>query len=296
MSVVQCRRLPALRSPAMVMAFGGWSDAAEAATTAVSTLDQMWDGRHFASIDPEDFYDFTQVRPRVYFTENMNRAIEWPSSWFSYHRHPKQEHDVVLLRSMEPQLRWRTFSEGIMSFAERLNASCIVSLGALLADVPHTRPVQLTGFGTGFLQGKLRSLGISMSQYEGPTGILGVLYEAATRRGIPAMSLWAAAPHYISTATNPHVSIGLLEGLQQAMGWSLDLSSLRDEARQFTLEVNAIIQANPEASAYVTRLEEAAQSGQPSPGGPPTEVLLTELEEFLRRRRGNDSNAADEPE
>ncbi len=149
MNVVQCRRLPSLRAPILVVAFAGWSDAAEGATMAVQTMEQVWESRSFASIDPEDFYNFTEVRPRVYFTKTMTRAIEWPVGTFSFHRRAKGEHDFVFFRAMEPQLRWRTYVEGIISFCLRLGVSQLVMLGALLADVPHTFPVQLSGFGTG---------------------------------------------------------------------------------------------------------------------------------------------------
>jgi predicted ATP-grasp superfamily ATP-dependent carboligase len=277
------------------MAYGGWSDAAEAATTAVSTLSTLWDARVFATIDPEEYYDFTQVRPRVFLTHDMKRGLEWPTSTFKFHRRPKAENDVVLFQSIEPQLRWREYANGIMDFAERFGASSIIGLGALLADVPHTRAVQMTGYATDpQLQARLQQAAVGLSQYQGPTGILGVLHDAAQQRKIPSMSLWAAAPHYISAATNPTVALALLDTLALTLDWSLDLSEFRQESKQFTAEVNQIIQANPEASAYVSRLEQTAEAGKPTNAPlPPDDILLHDLEEFLRHRRDSEGGRDD---
>lgn len=286
MSVVRHTRLPALRAPIVVMAFGGWGDAAEASSTAATTLANQWNCQSFATIDPDEFYDFTQVRPRVYLSKDMVREIEWPLGTFSFRRRPKAENDVIVFRALEPQLRWQRYSTGILDFLERLHVSMVISLGSLLADVPHTRPVQITGFATTpGLQRKLQAEGVSLSQYEGPTGIVGVLHQAAASRDIPSMSLWAAAPHYISAAANPAVALALLERMAVTLSWSLDLSAFRQEVKEFETEVDAIIQSNPEASAYVSQLEDQA-SQEPVEGPialPPNDVLLRDLEEFLRR-------------
>ncbi len=270
------------------MAFGGWSDAAEAATAAVTLLSDQWTCQPFAYVEPDEFYDFTQVRPRVHLTSDMIRAIEWPTSVFRYRRRPRFDHDVITFRAFEPQLRWKQYVQGVMDFLERVHAGRLVTLGALLAAVPHTRPVPMTGFATDSgLQDKLREMGISLSSYEGPTGIIGVLHDAARERGLPSMSLWGAAPHYIANASNPKVSLALLERISAAFGWSLDLSAFAREVREFENEVEAIIQANPEASAYVARLEEAADQEQQDEAATPlpsNEVLLQDLEDFLKRR------------
>jgi len=277
------------------MAYGGWSDAAEAATTALSTLSTLWDARVFATIDPEEYFDFTQVRPRVFLTHDMKRGLEWPSSTFKFHRRPNAENDVVLFQSIEPQLRWRQYANGIMDFAERFEASAIIGLGALLADVPHTRAVQLTGYATDpQFQARLQQASVGLSQYQGPTGILGVLHDAAQQRKIPSMSLWASAPHYISAATNPTVALALLETLASTLDWSLDLGEFRQESKQFTAEVNQIIQANPEASAYVSRLEQSTEQGKPTNAPlPPNDILLHDLEEFLRNRLDGEEGRED---
>jgi proteasome assembly chaperone (PAC2) family protein len=277
--------LPDLRSPVVVAAFAGWNDAGEAATMALNTLETQWNAQEFASIDPDEFYDFTQVRPRVSLDMQMVRVIEWPANTFRFHRAPAQQHDIVLLRGVEPHLRWRRYVGGIMELFERLDVSLLVTLGALLADVPHTQPVQLTGFATDeHLLSRLRAIGVELSRYEGPTGIVGVLHDAAQQRGLPAMSLWAAAPHYIAVAANPTVALALLEGLAQVLDWSFDLSALRQASHQFNQQINAIIAANPEAAAYVARLEQATGEVNQSPL-PSHDVLLRDLEEFLRRRR-----------
>ena len=295
MSVVQCRRVPALRAPVLVIAYGGWSDAAEAATTAVSTLASIWEARAFATIDPEEYYDFTQVRPRVFLTQDMKRGLEWPATTFKFHRRPKADSDVVLFQAIEPQLRWRQYANGVMDFAQRFDVSMMVCLGALLADVPHTRAVQMSGYATDpQLQARLQHSTVSLSQYQGPTGILGVLHDAAQQRKIPSMSLWAAAPHYISAATNPTVALALLDTLAAMLDWPLDLGEFRHESKQFNAEVNQIIQANPEASAYVSRLEQSTEAGKPTSAPlPPNDILLHDLEEFLRGRR-DDEGGPDE--
>ena len=252
MSVVSCARIPTLRAPIAVIAFGGWGDGAEAWTIALNTLAAQWQCQEFASIDPDEFYDFTQVRPRVHFTEDMGRDIDWPSSTFSFRKRPKAKNDVVTFTAAEPHLRWKRYSDGIIDFFERLNVSLLVSMGSVLADVPHTRPVQLTGFASdNDLRDKLRASGADLSSYQGPTGMLGVIHAIASKRGIPALSLWGAAPHYISAAANPTVALAMLEGLATTLDWSLDLGGFRNGAKEFQSEVDAIIQANPDATAYV---------------------------------------------
>jgi len=286
--IVRCRRVPSLRSPVAVLGFGGWGDAAEASSTALTALVDALSAQQFATIDPEDFYDFTQVRPRVYLDSSAVRQLEWPEARFDYRRRQGADNDVVLFRAFEPQLKWGTYTKGILDFFERLGVSSFVTLGSLLADVAHTRPVQLTGFATTEqLRERLQLLGIRASQYQGPTGILGALHDAARRRDLPSASLWAAAPHYIGAATNPTVALALLESLGTFLDWRLDLSALREEAREFQSEVGEIIGRNPQATAYVQQLEQR-QDQDDSESTPPmqaNEMLMKDLEEFLRRGR-----------
>lgn len=293
MDLIQFGRLPALRSPVVVAAFAGWNDGAEAATTALSILKAQWDAEPFASIDPDDFYDFTEVRPRVYLSQQMKREVEWPANTFSFHRAPEGSNDIVLLSGVEPQLRWRRYTGIVLDLLAQIEASTLVSLGSLLADVPHTRPVQITGFATtNQLQTRLRTNGVEFSQYEGPTGIIGVLHDEARKRGLASMSLWGSTPYYIAAATNPTVALALLERLAVIMPWELDLESLRQESTQFNQQVDEAIAANPEAAAYVAKLE---QTIAPGPGAPPplpsNDILLRDLEEFLRRRQAGDEGA-----
>lgn len=289
MKVVTYRRLPALRRPIVVMAFGGWGDAAEASSTALSSLVHICDARQFATIDPDEFYDFTHVRPRVYLDRSSVRQLEWPEASISYRRRPSAETDVVMMQAFEPQLRWRTYSQGLFDFFETLQVSGLFTLGSLLADVAHTRPVQLTGFATTReLRNRLQVLGMSASTYEGPTGILGVLHDAARQRDVPSASLWATAPHYIASTTNPKVALALLESLSSLLEWPLDLSQLTEETREFETEVNEIIGRNPQATAYVQQLEVRSDSQAGTEGMQPlqsSESLMQELEEFLRRGR-----------
>lgn len=288
MTVVRCRRLPALRAPVAIMSFGGWGDAAEASSTALSTLVHEWSAQEFATIDPEEFYDFTQARPRVYLDQSAMRQVEWPEATISYRRRPKATNDVVLFRALEPHLRWATYTNGILDFFERLRVSTIVTLGALLADVPHTRAVQLSGFATSEpLRERLRLLGIPASQYEGPTGIIGALHDIARRRDLPSASLWGAAPHYIASATNPKVALALLEALGSVLEWPLDLGTLRQETRDFEVEVDQIIGRNPQAVAYVRQLEERFDQNTTGEFPPmeSNELLMQDLEDFLRKGR-----------
>ena len=269
------------------MSFGGWGDAAEASTTAVAALVREWSAHEFATIDPEEFYDFSEVRPRVYLDNSMVREIEWPVGKFSYKKRAKQPNDAVLFQAPEPQLRWKRYTSGILDFFERLQVSSLVTLGSLLADVPHTLPVQMTGFANNDdLRQRLEQIGIGASRYEGPTGIVGVIHDAARRRDIPSLSLWGAAPHYIAAATNPKVSLALLEAVAKIMDWDLSLDVLREETAEFETEVNSIIRGNPDASAYVRRLEEGASSDIDTGTGPQlpsNDVLIRDLEDFLRR-------------
>lgn len=288
-TVVKHRRLPALRSPVAVMAFAGWGDAAEASSTALSSLVDELSARQFAIIDPDLFYDFTQVRPRVYLDESSVRQIEWPDASIAYRRRPKSPNDIVLFRAFEPHLRWNTYVHGILDFFERLQVTTMITLGSLLAEVPHTRSVQTSGFATTpALRDRLRLMEVPLSRYEGPTGIVGVLHDAAHKRDIPSASLWGAAPHYIASATNPKVALALLESLGSLMDWTLDLSVLRQEAREFEHEVNDIIGRNPQALAYVQQLEQKVDRNATDeiPPMQSNEMLMHDLEEFLRRGRG----------
>jgi len=274
------------------MAFAGWNDAAQAATSAVRFLIKEWSAQPFASFDPEELFDFTSTRPHVRLDADLQRELEWPSNRFFYHADPGLERDVVLLLGTEPHLKWRTFTRAVLELAERCGVSLVISLGALLADTAHSRPVPLTGFATDpGLAERLGRQGITSSRYEGPTGIVGVLHDAFRRQGLPSASLWAAAPHYLGTTPNPKATAALLRTLDGLFSFHLDLRDLDEAAEHFERQVAEILGSNPEIAAYVQELEQRADAsveerpGDESAELPSGETMVRELEEFLRHRR-----------
>ena len=202
---------PELEKPVLLAAFRGWNDGAQAASLAAGYLAKTWDAEQFAEIDPEDFFDFQATRPHVSLEDGLTRRIEWPETGF-YHARPEGlDRDVVLLLGIEPNLRWRTFTELVVGLATELEVELMITLGALLADVPHTRPAPVTGSATD--SELVERLGLSASRYEGPTGIVGVLHDACREAGIPSASLWAAVPHYVSLTPSPRAAVALCERL-----------------------------------------------------------------------------------
>lgn len=279
---LRVHELPELRDPIMVAAFAGWNDASQIATYALTTLVQAWSARRFADIDPEEFYDFTEARPTINLGPASHRSLNWPANTFFAHRLTDTEHDVVLLVGVEPQLKWRTFCEVVLHLATQVDASCLVTLGGLLADVPHTLEPRLTGYTTApRMLPQLQQLGVQMSSYEGPTGILGAVMDAWWRTERPALSLWGNVPHYISATPNPQLSLALLQRVAAVLGVELPLEPLRAQAQAFNGQIDEALEQNPEAVEYVRQLEE--HFGQEVP--PPAPQLIEELEEFLRRKR-----------
>jgi proteasome assembly chaperone (PAC2) family protein len=280
--------VPELRKPFLLAGFAGWNDAGQAATYALETLTDGWSATPFAEIEPENFYDFTEARPTISLGSSRQRRLTWPGNTFYAHRMPAQEHDIVVLIGTEPQLRWKTFCRHILSVAERTNASCLVTLGALLADVPHTQPPTLTGFAsTSKLVPQLQKLGVHLSTYEGPTGILGALHDAWRRTRRPAVSIWGNVPHYISATPNPQVALALVGRVSLLLGTALPTASLQNHARAFAAQVDEALRENPEALEYVRQLEaqysEEKEVPEPAPVDAPT--LIQELEAFLRTQR-----------
>lgn len=272
--------VPELRRPVMVMAFEGWNDAGEAASTALDFVAAELRATTIGQLDPEEFYDFQQTRPTVRRTDDGERRVDWPTVELQAVLLPEGERDLVLLRGHEPNLRWRTFTREILDVAGKLDVELVVTVGALLADVPHTRPAQITG--TASDTALARSLGMSTSRYEGPTGILGVLGEAAHHARIPAVNLWAALPHYLQTAANPQAALTLTERLRDLLSLPLDTAPLADAATAFSATIDELMQENPELVEYVQRLEEAADEETPSLEDLPPEELVAEVERFLR--------------
>jgi len=278
------RRPDGLRAPAMVCAFRGWNDAGDAASTAVSFLAGTLGARRFARIDSEEFYDFQTNRPCVRFDESDTREIVWPTVEVFEAPAPRAPRDLVLVQGVEPSMRWRAFSAHMVDLAEALGVQMVVSLGALLGDVPHTRPVTVSGHASD--RSLMDHLGMLSSTYEGPTGIVGVLHHACTEAGLPSASLWAAVPHYVAAAANPKAALALVRRLEGLIGVSVDVSDLESAAADYERQVGLAVQSDPDIQAFVERLEQAAESEQRSaPQDVPSgDIIAREFQRFLRQR------------
>jgi proteasome assembly chaperone (PAC2) family protein len=275
---------PPLRRPVLLAAFDGWNDAGESATTALDAIGAELDAEVFATVDPEEFYDFQATRPTVRLVEGM-RHVDWPAVELRAVRLSAADHDLVLLRGHEPNLRWRTFAAEVMELAASLGVEMVVTVGALLADVPHTRPTQVVSSTSDPMLAE--RLGLPLSRYEGPTGILGVLGDAAARVGIPAVGLWAALPHYLHLAPNPWGAMALVEELGRLLPVSVDLGELAGQTEAFDAAVSDLIEENPELAGYIERLE--ADSDEEDPPGLadlPPEQFVAEVERYLRDHPG----------
>jgi predicted ATP-grasp superfamily ATP-dependent carboligase len=274
-----------LRAPALICAFKGWNDAADAASSAITFVAGALGARRFATIDPEEFYDFQNTRPQVKMVDGHARQIVWPVVELYEARVPRAPRDLVLLVGHEPSLKWRTFSKVIAELAEALGTQLVVTLGALLADVPHTRPISVTGMATD--ADLVTRLGLSRSSYEGPTGIVGVLHSACLDAGLPSASLWAGVPHYVAAATNPKAALALLRRTESLIGVSVDVSELEVSAADYERQVGLAVQSDPDIQAFVERLEQAAESEESElmPEDVPSgDMLAREFQRFLRQR------------
>jgi proteasome assembly chaperone (PAC2) family protein len=279
---------PTLERPVLIGAFRGWNDGGQAATLAVGYLARLWEARKFADIDPEHFVDFQSTRPNVSLEEGRTRRIEWPENAFFRARIPGTDRDAVLLIGIEPNYRWRTFTELVSELVGDLGIELAVTLGALLADVPHTRPAPVTGAAT---DPKLvDELGLQLSRYEGPTGIVGVLLDAFRRSAIPSVSLWAAVPHYVSLAPSPRAARALCDRLATVLGISIDVGELADAEESYVEQVSAAVASDAETAAYVEELEQRADSLdwlEDAGDLPSGEALAAEIARFLRERERN---------
>jgi predicted ATP-grasp superfamily ATP-dependent carboligase len=280
------RRPDGLRAPAMVCAFQGWNDAGDAASSAVSFLASSLQARRFARIDSEEFYDFQSNRPNVQFNEANEREIVWPTVEVFEASAPRAPRDVVLVQGIEPSLRWRAFTGHIVDLAEALGVQVVVSLGALLGDVPHTRPVTISGHATDPALIERAGMHASTSTYEGPTGIVGVLHAACAQAGLPSASLWAGVPHYVAAAANPKAALALLRRVEGLIGVSVDVSELESAAADYERQVGLAVQSDPDIQAFVERLEQAAESDEDvAPEDVPSgDAIAREFQRFLRQR------------
>jgi predicted ATP-grasp superfamily ATP-dependent carboligase len=277
---------PRLRDPVLVCAFKGWNDAGEAASAALSFIQDHFESFPIARIDPEDFYDFTAVRPTVRLTEGRTREIDWPENAITAARIPGAEGDLVMLHGVEPSLRWKRFTGTIVDLADQLGVRMVVSLGALLADVPHSRPVSITGIASD--EALVEQLGFDRTNYEGPTGVVGVLHHACAAAGMPSASLWASVPHYVAAAPNPKVALALVRAFEGTVGLAVDAGELEDAAEDYEEQVSAAVASDPEVKAFVERLESAmdeVESEIPSEERiPSADTIARDFQRFLRQR------------
>jgi predicted ATP-grasp superfamily ATP-dependent carboligase len=276
---------PTLRRPILICAFRGWNDGGQGASLAAGYLARAWDATQFADVDPEEFFDFQVTRPQVTLMDGEQRKIEWPETAFHYASIPDLDRDAVLLLGIEPNMRWGRFTNLIADLVSSLGVELVVTLGSLLADVPHTRPSPVTGSGSD--DDLIKEMGLERSRYEGPTGIVGVLHDALHARGIPAVSLWAAVPHYVSLAPSPRAALALCERLGTLLGVTLDLDELREAADAYAEQVSAAVASDAETSAYVEELEQRSDEFEEE-NIPSGDTNAAELTRFLREReRGN---------
>src|SRR4051795_88823 len=284
---VEWQDRPSLRDPIIVSAFKGWNDAGEAASAAVQFLCEAFDADPLAEIDSEDFYDFTAVRPTVRLVEGRSRAVDWPENSFHAARVPTADRDLIMLEGVEPSLRWKAFCDDINEVADGTGAKMLVTLGALLADVPHSRPVGITGLASA--EGLVERLGFERTNYEGPTGIVGVLHATTAANGMESVSLWAPVPHYVAATPNPKAALALVRGFEGIAGIVVDAGSLEGASEDYDRQVTAAVATDPDVKAFVERLEEMADEMSEEEGPleqqlPSGDVIAREFQRFLRQR------------
>ncbi len=273
---------PALTRPLLVAAFRGWNDGGQGASLAGAYLAKLWGAERFAEIDAEGFYDFQATRPQVSLVDGTMRKIDWPENAFLHARLPGLDRDAVLLLGTEPSLRWRTFSGLVVELARMLEVELVVTLGSLLADVPHTRPAPVTGSATD--PQLIERLGLQASRYEGPTGIVGVLHDTFHRAEMPSASLWAAVPHYVSLAPSPRAALALCQRLGELLGAPIDTAELEEGAERYAEQVSEAVATDAETSAYVEELEQRSDVLESEARLPSGDSLAAELTRFLRER------------
>jgi proteasome assembly chaperone (PAC2) family protein len=276
---------PRLRRPTLVAAFEGWNDAGDAASFAARFLGKQWDAEQFAELDPEDFYDFTDTRPRVKLDDNLQREILWPANEFYAARPTGADRDLIVLIGTEPQLRWKTFTRQIVGVARSLDASMVVTLGALLAEVAHSRPVAVVG--TTSDPEIAEELGLRPSSYQGPTGIVGVLHDECRQAGLPSASLWAAVPAYVPSSPSPKAALALVERCSALLELPVDTSELEQATSSYERQVSELVEADEETAAYVAELEQRSDD-DPAAELADGSALIEEVERFLRRQSPGD--------
>ena len=274
---------PTLIEPVLVAAFEGWNDAGDAASGAIEHLELVWDAQPLTEIDPDDYYDFQVNRPTVSLVDGVTRRVSWPTTRLSVCRPPGAEFDLVLVRGIEPNMRWRGFCAELLGVIEELGVRTVVTLGALLSDTPHTRPTQVTG--TAYDADAATRYGLEKSRYEGPTGIVGVLQDACVAAGIPAISFWAGVPHYVSQPPNPKATIALLHAVEEVLDLAVPLAELPQQADEWQKLVDEMAAEDDEVIEYIRNLEERDdeidRSELTATSG---DAIAREFERYLRRR------------
>jgi proteasome assembly chaperone (PAC2) family protein len=284
MGVIQIEEYPPLRAPILIAAFEGWNDAADAASGVLDHLIKVWDAKLVAAIDPEEFYDFQMHRPMIGTDEGGMRRLTWPSTQVSVASPQGAFRDIVLLRGIEPNMRWRQFCAELLAIADDLGTELVVTLGALLADTPHTRPIPVTGTTT---EPELQDrLDLEPSNYEGPTGIVGVFQDACIRTDMPAVSYWAAVPHYVAQPPCPKATLALIGQIEDLLGISIPLGDLPEESRAWERGVDELAEEDEEIGDYVRALEESRDTAElPEASG---EAIAREFERYLKRRESSE--------
>jgi proteasome assembly chaperone (PAC2) family protein len=280
---------PELTSPVLIAAFRGWNDGGQGASLAAGFLARSWNAARFADIDPESFFDFQATRPHVSLVDGVTRQIDWPDNAFYQAHVPGTDRDAVLMLGIEPNLRWGTFTRIVTDLATELGVKLVVTLGSLLADVPHTRPAPVTGSASD--PALVERLGLEQSRYEGPTGIVGVLHDACKRADLSSASLWAAVPHYVSLAPSPRAALALCTRLGELLGTEVDTHELEEASESYAQQVSEAVASDPETAAYVEELEqrtEAEEHHVDEPDLPSGDAIAAELTQYLRERDEED--------
>ncbi|MBB6348366.1 PAC2 family protein [Nonomuraea muscovyensis] len=278
--MIELEGLPELVDPVLIAAFEGWNDAGEASSGVIAHLETAWKAEPLVALDPDDYYDFQVTRPVVQMGDGLTRSIEWPTTRLLRARPPGVERDVVLLRGIEPNMRWRSFCADIVEVCRELDVELAVMLGALLNDSPHTRPVPILGGATD--EALARSTNLELSRYEGPTGIVGVLQHAFGEAGLDAVSLWASVPHYVAQPPNPKATLALLRRLEDLLEIPMPLGDLDEEARAWERGVDELASQDSEVAEYVKELEDRKDAAElPEASG---DAIAAEFERYLRHR------------
>jgi proteasome assembly chaperone (PAC2) family protein len=282
---------PELRRPVLVAAFRGWNDGGQGASLGGAYLAKQWNATQFAEIDPEGFYDFQATRPQVSLVDGLTRQLDWPENAFYHAPIPGSDRDAIILLGVEPNLRWKTFSNLVLGLARELGVEMLVTLGSLLADVPHTRPAPVTAAATD--QALVAELGVEPSRYEGPTGIVGVVHDGCRDADIPSVSLWAAVPHYVSLAPSPRAALALVRRLGELLHIDIELEELQHASDEYSEQVSEAVSTDAETASYVEELERRLDMLDAAEDLPSGESLAAELTRYLREREEQDDGSED---